>query len=104
MAPMNCNRASFAHTVVENKVYVFGGLSGKHDNAPILADSAAEVYDPISDKWERIEIQNALSLAAFGWTTLGSPEQIMILGGSDGEILQEECYIVDFKARVATRQ
>jgi N-acetylneuraminic acid mutarotase len=68
LAPMNCARSNFALTVVDNTVYVIGGIKGKNnDHLPELA-SVAEKYDPIQDKWESIEIANFFSLAAFGWT------------------------------------
>lgn len=64
-----------------------------------------ERYDPNEDKWEEHEIKGAYPLAAFGWTSLppfnqnGESSKILILGGSDGSKIQEEQYIIDFKAQ-----
>jgi N-acetylneuraminic acid mutarotase len=100
---MKCSRSNFALTVVDNMVYVFGGIQNKGSgHAPIMPSIVAEKYDPIQDKWETVEIAGAQSIGAFGWTTLGSPEKLLIVGGTDGEMLQDTCMIVDFKEGKAT--
>lgn len=48
------------------------------------------------DEWEEFQISNAPKLAAFGWT-LTRPDQMIILGGTDGGIISSEMYIIDFK-------
>ena len=65
----------------------------------------AEKYDLKQNKWEEYEIKGAFPLAAFGWTAL-APEsgQILILGGTDGDLIQEDAWIVDFKNQKAERQ
>ena len=87
---MKSARANFALTVIDNFVYVYGGIqnrgTGNEVHKPITA-TIAEKYDPITNIWETLEIQGAISLAAFGWTTLDSNDKILILGGSDGDTL-----------------
>jgi len=102
---MNCARANFAHVVLDNCVYAFGGISGRGsgqaEHHPTLSSSIAEKYDPAADRWEAIEVQGALPLAAFGWTCLDSNE-LLIFGGSDGDMLSENTWIIDFKGLKAT--
>jgi len=43
-----------------------------------------------------------MALANFGWTALKTSDQILVVGGTDGELLQESSWIVDFKAKKAT--
>ena len=95
-AKMSKPRANFAHLVLDNLVYVFGGICGRGKEGstlhiPSLASDKflSERYNPAEDKWDQIEIAGANPLAAFGWTPLakGSGE-IMILGGTDGDMLQ----------------
>jgi N-acetylneuraminic acid mutarotase len=49
-------RACFAHIIIENQIYVFGGISGnlkgKDSHIPKIADPLIERYDPVQDKWE----------------------------------------------------
>jgi N-acetylneuraminic acid mutarotase len=73
LAHMTCARALFACTVVDNNVYVFGGIQGAAQHQPIMAIHQCERYDPIADKWESIAIQGALSIAGFGWSILNAP-------------------------------
>lgn len=103
---MQSARANFAFTVVDNLVYVFGGVGGigntpESVHIPQLVSNMCERYDPKLDKWETIKIENSFPLGAFGWTVLDSPEKIMIVGGTDGDMLQENCWIVDFKTQKA---
>ena len=42
-----------------------------------------------------------MGLAAFGWTPLDD-DSMLIVGGTDGELLQENSWTIDFKYRVAT--
>lgn len=103
---MKSNRANFAWTVVDNMVYVFGGISDRgpsqeEAHVPQLVSDLCERYDPKLDKWETIKIENAFPLGAFGWTVLDSPEKIMIVGGTDGDMLQENTWMIDFKTQKA---
>lgn len=90
---MTSRRACFCHLVLENKVYVFGGLSGnfsekKQEHFPTMAAINAERFDPVTNKWDKFEIQNIPSLAAFAWTSKGKgSSEIIVLGGSDGDVL-----------------
>jgi N-acetylneuraminic acid mutarotase len=97
---MNQARACFASLVVDNLIYVYGGISGqgtgKEAHYPTIANPPVERYNPINDKWEVLEIQNATELAAFAWCQMGNSE-IYILGGTDGSIIQEAGYKLDFK-------
>jgi N-acetylneuraminic acid mutarotase len=86
---MESARACFSHIVIDCKIYVFGGISGKNDGEnlhfPKISNPLAERYDPIQDKWEPFEINNSPSVAAFSWTKLGkNSNKIMILGGTNG--------------------
>jgi N-acetylneuraminic acid mutarotase len=90
---MNSARANFAHCVVNNFVYVFGGIEskgeGKESHIPNIAKNITEKYDINSNKWEIIEIENGPPYGAFGWTPI-YPEndgKIIILGGTDGDLL-----------------
>jgi len=60
---MSAPRANFALTVLDNMVYVFGGISGtgsgKESHWPQLVQSITEKYNPNLNKWENIEINNA---------------------------------------------
>ena len=91
---MESARACFSHIVIDNKIYVFGGISGNNDgensHTPKISDPLAERYDPIEDKWELFEIKNSPSVAAFSWTKLGkNSNKIMILGGTNGDLTQD---------------
>jgi hypothetical protein len=55
-----------------------------------------ERYCATTDVWEKIEIAKAPLVAAFAWTPL-SKGKIMILGGTDGDVLQESNWIIDFE-------
>lgn len=55
------------------------------------------------NKWESIEINNAPSIAAFGWTTIGPKgDKMLIVGGTDGYVIQQETWTIDFKNLTAT--
>ena len=90
---MHSRRANFSHIVMDNKVYVFGGISGNVDDkknfhAPKMATVNAERYDPVTDVWEKYEIPDIPSLGAFAWTQLGKDSsKILILGGTDGDLI-----------------
>jgi len=94
-ASMQCKRANFCHMVLDNLVYVFGGISGtvdekKNKHVPKIAELNCERYNPKSDLWESFEIPNIPSLGAFAWTRLGEDSsKMIILGGSDGDLVQE---------------
>ena len=73
---MNSRRANFCHIVLDNLVYVFGGIAGtvdekKNSHCPKMATINAERYDPQADVWEKYEIPDVPSLGAFAWTQLG---------------------------------
>ena len=112
LAPMKCARASFAHLVLDNKVYVFGGIGGSQEEqinesaiiTPVLSSPIAEVYDPIEDTWEEVKLETFYNdrkvdtiggLAAFGWTALKS--SLLIVGGTNGDVLTDNIWKVNFK-------
>ena len=90
-APMQNKRSNFAHCLMDNMVYVFGGISGTDVKArthyPVLAALNCERYDPKQDKWQEFEIKHAPCLGAFAWTECDSG-QIFISGGTDGYLIQ----------------
>lgn len=93
---MQNRRANFCHLVLDNLVYVFGGISGTLEESgaeahfPKMATLNAERYNPAADTWEEFEIPNIPSLGAFAWTTYGKDSsKIIILGGTDGDLIQE---------------
>lgn len=104
---MNNRRANFCHLVLDNMVYIFGGISGqsnekKHEHVPKMPTVVAEKYDPVADSWEKIEIPNIMPLGAFAWTPKGKDSsEIIILGGTDGDVIQESMWTIDFKAKTA---
>lgn len=107
LANMNQPRSNFAHCVVNNLIYIYGGisgqLSGKDAHFPTLANPPVERYDPVKDQWEVIEIQGAPELAAFGWCPMSQgSNSIYILGGTDGSVIQEAGYIIDFAKGTCT--
>jgi len=93
--------------VLDNLVYVFGGISGtvdekKNKHVPKIAELNCERYNPKSDVWESFEIPNIPSLGAFAWTRLGEDSsKMMILGGSDGDLIQEGQWTIDFAEKTA---
>lgn len=104
---MNSRRANFCHMLLDNYVYVFGGISGtvddkKNFHCPRMATVNAERYDPAADAWEKYEIPNIPSLGAFAWTRMGKDSStLVILGGTDGDLIQESMWTVDFKNKEA---
>ena len=93
-ASMNSPRANFASMVLDNFVYVFGGIQGRGEgeqaHVPNLATILAEKYDPATNQWEELEIEGGNPIAAFGWTPLAADTgELLILGGTDGDVLQD---------------
>lgn len=98
-APMNHKRANFACLAMKNFVYVFGGISGLgkgvgEEHYPMMA-APIERFMPIKNEWEVLNIACAPRLAAFAWCTL-EEGKICILGGSDGNLLNSDMFIIDF--------
>lgn len=96
-APMHDARANFAMTAFKDTIWVIGGIAGrdaKEAHRPMMS-SVCEKYSISKDKWEQVEIANLNSLAAFAWTPVNEPTQIMILGGSNGSIMADELLCVD---------
>jgi len=100
---MHSRRANFCHLVLDNMVYVFGGIAGQsskknEEHFPKMPTVVAEKYNPIEDSWEKIEIPHIPSLGAFAWTPKGkNTSEMIILGGTDGDVIQEAMWIIDFK-------
>ena len=49
---------------------------------------------PQEDIWLTVTIPNAPNLAAFSWCV--TPESLIILGGSDGNLLSSELFLISF--------
>ena len=106
---MKCPRANFGLTTIDNMVYVYGGITArgeaKDSHRPMVANVVCEKYDPWQDKWEVHEIKAAPPLAAFSWTLVppfdknGDSSKMLIMGGTDGDLIQEDQYLIDFKAQ-----
>ena len=103
LKPMNNARASFSCFQIINKIYVFGGIQGSDQHRPKLVDIDCERYDSLLDEWEEIKIENAPKIAAFGWTLI-KPDQMVILGGTNGSILNAEIYFIDFTNKKAEQK
>ena len=60
-----------------------------------MTKTIIEKYQPTLDVWTEISIPNVPSLAAFSWT--GTDDgRLIILGGSDGNILTSDLIILNF--------
>ena len=96
--PMASARANFAIQVIKNQVYVFGGISGSEQGGepwrPNLSATIIEKYMPQEDIWMTLKIPNTPSLAAFSWCTT-QEGNLIILGGSDGNLLNSDMFIID---------
>ena len=74
-------------------------------HVPKLATVVCEKYDPVANKWETYNIEGATPLAAFGWTPLAPGSgQMLIMGGTDGDLLQEDASVVIFKDQKLEKQ
>lgn len=95
---MTSARANFALQVIKNTVYVFGGIEGMSQSGeawkPSLAQTTIEKYLPQEDIWMTVTIPNTPQLAAFSWCA--TPESLIVLGGSDGNLLNSELFVISF--------
>ena len=93
-----CSRANFGLIVLDNLVYAFGGISKAvlpeknkkcEPYLPVMSDPVLECYNPKVNKWTEIKINNMPSIGAFSWCSISktNPEKILIIGGTDGEVL-----------------
>ena len=93
-----CARANFGLIVLDNLVYVFGGISKavlpqkdskSEPYIPVMSGPAVECFNPKLNKWSEIKINNMPSIGAFSWCSISNsnPEKILIVGGTDGEVL-----------------
>ena len=78
---------------------MFGGISkntaqDKEFWRPDLATNVIERYLPEENVWLEMKIPNTPSLAAFSWCV--SNDKLIILGGSDGKLLNSDFFLVDF--------
>ncbi|XP_071932843.1 putative F-box/kelch-repeat protein At1g27420 [Coffea arabica] len=74
-APLSVPRYDFAGTVCDNKIYVAGGHSAL---AGARGTAAAEVYDPLTDKWAPLPNTNRLRCKSVGVTWRG---KVHVVGG-----------------------
>jgi N-acetylneuraminic acid mutarotase len=72
--PMPTPRANFEANVVNDQIYLIGGLTG----GPNSAVSTNQVYDPTSEKWETKQPM-PYPVASFSSTVIGN--KIYVLGG-----------------------
>jgi N-acetylneuraminic acid mutarotase len=72
--PMPTPRANFQANVVDDQIYLIGGITG----GPNSAVSTNQVYDPASEKWETKESM-PYPVASFSSTVVGN--KIYVLGG-----------------------
>lgn len=98
---MSQPRANFLLAVHDNQIYVYGGIQGAqsangNQHHPFLCSAVCEKYDPKTNTWTTVEIKGAEPLASFGWTCIGEA-RYLLFGGTDGNVLQNTTYIVDFK-------
>jgi hypothetical protein len=98
---MKSARASFAALALNDYIYVYGGIAGvEGTHNPKLADPLIEQYNILENKWTALMINNAPQIASFGWTKL-SEGRIAIFGGSNGDLLTEDLWIIDFCKKTA---
>lgn len=96
VAPMKNKRAAFGAVVVNNEIYVFGGISGKEGtHKPILAQNVVEKYNPSTNEWTEVKIDGLTPRAAFAFTSI-SNNRIAVFGGTDGTIIVNDLIFVDF--------
>jgi hypothetical protein len=73
-SPMPTPRANFEANVVNDQIYLIGGITG----GPNSAVSTNQVYDPTSEKWETKQSM-PYPVASFSSTVVGN--KIYVLGG-----------------------
>lgn len=100
-ASMKHARANFAAINLGNRVYVFGGISGNDpqiQHQPVLVEDVIERYVSQTNTWEVFDIPNAPRCAAFSWTPTTYDEgSIIILGGTDGNLMSQDLCLINFK-------
>jgi hypothetical protein len=71
---------AYASAVVDNKIYVMGGIPV---NGQWMAINATQIYDPATDKWTMgAPLPTPVSYAAAGATTgVMAPKRIYLMGG-----------------------
>jgi len=78
--PLPTPRVSFATVVFNNRIYVIGGLVRQAN--PKAYTGVTEVYDPVSDKWEK---KAAMPNASF-------PETCVVING--------KIYVISFRGKI----
>jgi N-acetylneuraminic acid mutarotase len=66
----------------------------------VFAERVVERYNPQADEWSEYKINNAPSVAAFAWTPI-SKDRIVVFGGSNGSIITNDLWIIDFGKKEA---
>jgi len=100
-------RSNFATVQVGEYIYAFGGFccrgASGETHQPVLAEFT-ERYSITSNKWEQVEVAGAPSLAAFAWCSKHKDAgEIAVLGGSDGNVMNQDFYTIDFRNLKATK-
>ena len=87
---------------LNNYVYVYGGISGSGEGEqahhPVLASVNVERFTVAGDSWATETINMAPKLAAFSWCQMGDSSSIAIVGGTNGDIMTDETFVIDFTA------
>lgn len=94
-ADLSKPRANFAAIAIDHLAYVFGGISGKTGTHVPEMVASIECYNPSNNSWQEYYIEGAPSLAAFAWT-FKTPTEILVFGGSDGNLLSNNLWSLDF--------
>lgn len=79
VAGLTVPRDDFVSAVVDDRIWVMGGMTGDRGNR---LDSI-EVYDPQADSWTTSEITMPVGLASFEGAALG--DDIYVFGGLDAD-------------------
>jgi len=100
-APMANARSNFAMISLNNFIYVYGGVkgagTGEQCHHPTLVTELVEKYTVASNSWETLTIAMAPRLAAFSWCQMGDTAQIAVVGGTTGEIMSDETFVIDLQ-------
>lgn len=96
---MKSARSNFGSFLAKDRIYVFGGLSGKEkSHNPVLADVVCEAFDYVKNVWEEYKIEGLKNLCAFGFCPI-SGKEVAVYGGSDGIVISSDLFIVDFPGK-----
>nr|CAB3259551.1 kelch-like protein 12 [Phallusia mammillata] len=98
-APLNEGRASFAATVIESTIYVFGGFSNNGDSL-----SSTEFLDTKDENPTWTFLTNAPVLLPMASSCLISDDEIIVLGGDSDQLFCYDTTSGTWKTSVKTEQ